>query len=114
LQQVAVRVTNRLREVDTVARLGGDEFVILIEDVPDCQNVGLLAQMIIETLNQPFTLRENYQAHIGASIGIAMYPKHGDNLEALMDNADAALYHAKDNGRGCFAYFSAELAAKRA
>ncbi len=114
LQQVAVRISHRLREVDTVARLGGDEFVILIEDVPDCQNVGLLAQMIIETLSESFTLRESYQAHIGASIGIAMYPKHGDSLEALMDNADTALYHAKDNGRGCYAYFSAELIAKRA
>lgn len=76
---------------------------------------GIIYELALNShLSESFTLRESYQAHIGASIGIAMYPKHGDSLEALMDNADTALYHAKDNGRGCYAYFSAELIAKRA
>ncbi len=105
LQQVAERVSCRLREVDTVARLGGDEFVILIEDIALYEQVDPIANAIISTLSQPFILRGNHKVTIGASIGIALYPEHGNNMEELIDNADAALYRAKESGRGCFAYF---------
>jgi len=66
-------------------------------------------------LSQPFTLCQNHEVTIGASIGIGIHPPHGESVEELMDNADNAdnaLYRAKDNGRGCFAYFSAELTQK--
>jgi diguanylate cyclase (GGDEF)-like protein/PAS domain S-box-containing protein len=112
LKQVAERVKNRLREVDTVARLGGDEFVILIENVTDFQNLARIADAIIDALSQPFILYERHKAHIGASIGIAIFPEHGNDIELLMDNADIALYHAKNQGRGCFAYFSEQLTKK--
>jgi diguanylate cyclase (GGDEF)-like protein/PAS domain S-box-containing protein len=105
LQQVAERIKNRLREIDMVARLGGDEFVIVIDEVLR-QDVDLIAKAIIQALSQPFTLYETHQVSIGVSIGIAFYPQHGDSADALMDNADTALYVAKDQGRGCFAYFS--------
>jgi len=61
---------------------------------------------VISTLTEAFQLSESIRVQIGASIGISIYPKHGDNIESLMDHADIALYQAKDNGRGCFAYFS--------
>jgi diguanylate cyclase (GGDEF)-like protein/PAS domain S-box-containing protein len=112
LQQVAVRIKTCLRQVDMVARLGGDEFFILMEDVKGYEYVAPVAALIIQTLSQPFTLSQNQVAYIGASIGIAIHPEHGDNTEILMDHADAALYHAKDQGRGCFAYFSEELTQK--
>ncbi len=114
LQQVAKRVKAHLREVDMVARLGGDEFVILIETehVDDYKNISCVAENIIHTLKQPFTLYQNNEVYIGASIGIAIHPQHGDSVEALMDNADAALYHAKDQGRGCFVYFYEALTHK--
>lgn len=95
-----------------VARLGGDEFVVLMEHFEHYEVVARIAEDIIESLSQVFMLGENYEAHIGASIGISIYPEHGDSIEALMDNADAALYHAKDNGRACFAYFSEQLTRK--
>ena len=107
LKQVAERIKIRLREIDTVARLGGDEFVILIEEVKHYEDVAQVAEAIIHTLSQPFTLYDSHQVTISASIGIAIHPDHGKSIGELMDNADTALYQAKDSGRGCFVYFSA-------
>jgi diguanylate cyclase (GGDEF)-like protein/PAS domain S-box-containing protein len=112
LKQVAERVKSRLREVDTVARLGGDEFVILIENITLYEHLGHIADVIIQVLSEPFTLYERHKVYIGASIGIAVFPDHGNDVDVLMDNADTALYHAKNQGRGCFAYFSEQLTKK--
>lgn len=109
LQQVAERITNRLRNVDMVARLGGDEFIIMLENIVNPQDASRVAEDIIRELSKPFTLSENHDVWIGASIGISLYQQHGDSLEILMDHADKALYQAKDRGRGCFAYFSEDL-----
>jgi diguanylate cyclase (GGDEF)-like protein/PAS domain S-box-containing protein len=105
LQQVGKRIKEHLREMDTVARLGGDEFVVLMENVMHQEDIAHVANNIIDALKQPFTLSQQHEVHIGTSIGIALYPQHGDSMEMLMDNADTALYLAKDQGRGCFAYF---------
>lgn len=107
LAQAAGRVKARLREADTVARLGGDEFVVLLEGVGRAQAASV-ATDIIHALSQPFTLCQSHPAQIGVSIGISLYPQDGDSVESLMDNADAALYRAKNQGRGCFAYYGAE------
>jgi diguanylate cyclase (GGDEF)-like protein len=109
LQQVAERITSRLRDVDMVARLGGDEFVVLLEDIALPEDAARVAKEIITDLTKPFCLSHNDNVQIGASIGISLYPQHGDSSELLMDHADAALYQAKDAGRGCFAYFSEDL-----
>ncbi len=117
LQQVATRIKARLREVDMVARLGGDEFVILLEDITHPEDAARVAEDIVADLSKPFQLLKSNNAHpelsrqvrIGASIGISLFPQHGDSPESLMDNADIALYRAKDEGRGCFAYFSEEF-----
>ncbi len=109
LQQVAKRITGRLREVDMVVRLGGDEFIVLLEDIPNPQDAARVAEDIITDLGKPFKLTLSDDVRIGASIGISLYPQHGDTYEILMDHADAALYQAKDQGRGCFAYFSEYL-----
>ncbi|MDD1608374.1 MAG: EAL domain-containing protein [Methylococcaceae bacterium] len=108
LQQVAEQIKVRLRDVDMVARLGGDEFVVLLDDISQPTDIEHVARDIIATLNQPFMLQNNC-VQIGVSIGISLYPQHGDNPEILIENADAALYFAKKRGRGCFAYFSNEL-----
>ncbi len=109
LQQVAERITSRLRDVDMVARLGGDEFVVLLEDIALPEDAARVAKEIITDLTKPFCLSHNDNVQIGVSIGISLYPQHGDSSELLMDHADAALYQAKDAGRGCFAYFSEDL-----
>jgi len=109
LQQVAERITNRLRDVDMVARLGGDEFIVLLEDIAHPKDAARVAKEIIVDLTKPFCLAQSDNVQIGASVGISLYPQHGGSPEILMDHADAALYQAKDAGRGCFAYFSEDL-----
>lgn len=106
LQQVAMRIKARLREIDLVARLGGDEFIVLVENIRHREHIDRIAETIIQTISQPFTLCQNHDVTISTSIGISIYPEHGNTIEALMNNADTALYRAKDQGRGCFVYFS--------
>ena len=109
LQRVAERITARLREADIVARLGGDEFVVLLKDIAQPENAARIAENIVADLCKPFQLSLSGDVCIGVSIGISLYPQHGDNPEKLMNSADTALYQAKDRGRGCYAYFSEEL-----
>jgi diguanylate cyclase (GGDEF)-like protein/PAS domain S-box-containing protein len=101
LQQVATRITDRLR--------GGDEFIVLLEDIAHTEDAARIAKDIVTVLTQPFSLSQSDNVQIGASIGISLYPQHGDSPEILMAHADVALYQAKDVGRGCFAYFSEDL-----
>ena len=106
LKQVAARITRCLRDSDMVARLGGDEFVLVLENLKIPESAETVALKVIADLTLPFQLSENNSVQIGASIGISIYPQHGSTPEQLMDNADTALYQAKECGRGCFAYFS--------
>jgi len=106
LKQVAARITGGLRDSDMVARLGGDEFVLVLENLKIPTDVEAVALKVIADLTIPFQLSETDSMQIGASIGISIYPQHGSTFEMLMDHADAALYQAKANGRGCFSYFS--------
>ncbi len=108
LQQVATRILSRVRNVDMVARLGGDEFVVLLEDIAHAEDAARVADEIISVLSKTFQLSQNNDVKIGVSIGISLYPEHGDSYGILMSSADAALYQAKDQGRGCYAYFSEE------
>ncbi len=109
LVQVARRVNACVRNVDTVARLGGDEFTVLLNNISHFEDAGRIAEIIIAELTQPFHLSVSDDVRIGTSIGISLYPQHADTVEKLMDHSDMALYQAKKNGRGCFAYFSKEL-----
>ncbi len=106
LQQVAKRISQRMRESDMVARLGGDEFVLLVHKFNQLSDVENIAQTIIAALSCPFTLSQNNKVEIGVSIGISLHPEHGDTHDLLIDTADLALYEAKNNGRGCFAHYS--------
>ena len=109
LQQVAARITMRLRQVDIVARLGGDEFIVALKNITHPEDAARIAKNIVADLSKPFKLSLSDDVRIGVSIGISLYPQHGDSPEILMSCADTALYHAKDRGRGCYAYFSEEL-----
>ena len=106
LKQVVARIINCLRDSDMVARLGGDEFVLVLESLKIPEDAEIIALKVIQALTASFQLSKNNTVQIGASIGISIYPQHGSTPEILMDHADTALYQAKDNGRGCFAYFS--------
>ncbi len=109
LKQVAQRITSRLRATDLVARLGGDEFVVVLEGLAHQDDAARIATQLVADLDVPFDLPQGSDVRIGASIGIALYPLHGETPDLLMDHADIALYQAKDSGRGCFAYFSESL-----
>jgi len=111
LQQVATRLASLLRASDTLVRLGGDEFVLLLEQLAAPEDAAHLADRIIATLNHSLTLTNGVEIRTGASIGIALFPDHGQTPEQLLQQADTALYHAKEQGRGRFSYYTNELTA---
>ncbi len=108
LVEAARRITECVRESDTVARLGGDEFTVILSEVEDINSVERIAQNIIERLAAPFQLLQE-MVHVSASVGITLYPNDAKDIEALMKNADQAMYVAKNAGRNRFSYFTAAL-----
>jgi diguanylate cyclase (GGDEF)-like protein len=108
LRVVAERLQTCSRQRDTVARLGGDEFAIIQADVRGVYDAQELAVRIIASIGRPFLI-EGIRLEIGASIGIAMAPDHGDNHEDLLRNADTALYRVKAEGRSHYSVFSPSM-----
>ena len=106
LQQVAQRLSQRVRQEDTLGRLGGDEFVLVLEHLRHPQQAAHVATAILETLNQPFTLQGGQQVYVRASIGISLYPDDGNDESELVRNADAAMYEAKRRGRNSFSFYT--------
>jgi diguanylate cyclase (GGDEF)-like protein/PAS domain S-box-containing protein len=105
LIEAARRISVCVRESDTVARLGGDEFTIVMSEIADNTHVEDVAQKIISRLAEPFHLG-NEVVYISASIGITLYPNDSIDIDALMKNADQAMYVAKNKGRNRFSYFT--------
>ena len=103
LIEVARRISLDQHDEGTVARLGGDEFVLLTDSCePD--DAAALAQHLVETIRQPYVLGQQ-TVHVSVSIGVAVYPADGANDHELMVNADAAMYHAKEQGRDGYCFF---------
>jgi diguanylate cyclase (GGDEF)-like protein len=98
LKLVAQRLQAVMRRSDVVARLGGDEFAVLMDDVRSDEEVAVLSQRLLHALNQSGEIRGRTVA-IGASMGIAMIPDHGQTIDEILGNADLALYAAKEHGR---------------
>jgi diguanylate cyclase (GGDEF)-like protein/PAS domain S-box-containing protein len=110
LRAVAERLQGTLRRED-LSRIGGDEFVLLVHGLKSAEEAALVARRILSVLAQPFTV-EGETLTAGASVGIARYPKDGRDFVELLKNADAALYHAKESGRGTFSFFEPQLGAR--
>jgi diguanylate cyclase (GGDEF)-like protein/PAS domain S-box-containing protein len=108
LKQVAERLARCVRMEDTLARLGGDEFVVLLQGLGDSQVASQVARKVLKLLARPYLI-EGHQLSTSCSIGISLYPTDGTDAQTLMKNADAAMYHAKERGRGNYQYFSADL-----
>ena len=108
LKALARRLASIVREDDTVARIGGDEFTILLEGVDNVQDVATVAAKIIESFNHPYTL-SGHELIMTASVGISLYPDDGNDVDTLLQNADAAMYRAKEKGRNNYQFYTTEL-----
>ena len=107
LVEVASRIKNTMRDVDTVARFGGDEFIVVIPEIESESQVQVVADRLLASLRRPLGLGSE-TIEPACSLGIALYPAHGTTPEALMVNSDRALYAAKKRGKRCYAFFAGE------
>jgi diguanylate cyclase (GGDEF)-like protein/PAS domain S-box-containing protein len=108
LQIAAQRLCACVRDTDITARLGGDEFMVILADLDNLETVERIAQSILSNMSEPFPLNGK-QSYISASIGITIYPSDASDAEQLTQNADQAMYAAKDRGRNCYSYFTVSM-----
>lgn len=108
LVSVAERLKESIRDSDTLCRIGGDEFALILQDLADSGDAGLVAADIVQKISDPFQI-EGSDIYIGASIGISLFPRDGTDPETLLRKADAAMYLAKDGGKGMYCFASGEM-----
>lgn len=108
LQELSLRLQQHLPNPEAMARLGGDEFALWLHPLHHKQDAAHVAEEILQVVKQPWVI-ENSELHLSASIGISLYPNHAQSPQQLLQNADAALYRAKAQGRNNYAYYSKEL-----
>ncbi len=108
LKMVANRLAKTVRESDILGRIGGDEFLIVQTEVYDNSAVENVVERILKQLENPFEMAGK-SIKVGASIGISIYPSHGDNLKALIKKADSAMYKTKVSGKQSYTFFDSEI-----
>lgn len=111
LREAAQRIGGGLRSADTAARLGGDEFLVILEDFTEIAHVITVTEKLAAVMAKPVTVG-GHALHIGASIGIALFPEDGQSMEQLIQKADTAMYEAKMQGRGSHAFYSPQMTLK--
>jgi diguanylate cyclase (GGDEF)-like protein/PAS domain S-box-containing protein len=108
LKNVAHRLRNCMRAVDTLARKGGDEFTVLLPDLARAEDAALIAEKILHELELPFPV-SGQQFHISASIGIAIVPRDGESIDTLLKSADIAMYRVKASGKNGYRFFAPDM-----
>jgi len=108
LQNIAVRISNAVRKIDTVSRLGGDEFIVLLPEINGEETVLVIAQRIMASASPVFLCR-GQECHVTISIGIATYPEDALELNALIKCSDTAMYYVKQNGRNGYARYRPDM-----
>ena len=108
LQNVALRFKEYLRDSDTLSRHGGDEFLLILPDINDREEVSTIADKLIQAFEKPFEVH-NQLLSASASIGIALYPDHGESFESLLKSSDAAMYKAKESGKNTYRFFTRQM-----
>ncbi len=108
LQSVGRRLSDIVRSSDTVARMGGDEFILLLTEITDVKYATMIAEKILDTIRKPFVISD-HKLYITTSIGISIYPTHGEDAETLIKNADIAMYKAKESGRDRYFLYGTNL-----
>ncbi|MDP2785493.1 MAG: EAL domain-containing protein [Sulfurimicrobium sp.] len=108
LQIVAQRLSDCIRSGDTVARMGGDDFAVILTDVSQEEDISRVTHKILAAIAEPATV-ESHQLTVTCSIGVSLFPRDGEDAAALLKNADAAMYRAKEQGRNSVQYYTAEI-----
>ena len=108
LYQIGHRLLECVRSTDTIARLGGDEFTVILEDCADMQVVTRTCERILESLAEPLLI-DGTEISLGCSIGVSLYPSDGHSAQSLLQNADSAMYKAKERGRNNFQFFTQDM-----
>ncbi|MCL4184034.1 MAG: EAL domain-containing protein [Burkholderiaceae bacterium] len=108
LKAVATRLTEVLRPGDTVSRVGGDEFVLILGSTSGPDDAAAVSQRLLEHLSRPYEIG-GYSLRVTPSLGISVFPGDGEDPPTLLSRADAAMYHAKAEGRQCFRFFTEEV-----
>jgi diguanylate cyclase (GGDEF)-like protein len=108
LVEIAERLKGAVRSADTVGRLGGDEFAVALAHLSHAEDAGLVAQKIVTALAAPFQLGV-HEVYVSASIGISVSPGDGSDPDALLKNADTAMYRAKESGRNAYQFFMPQM-----
>ena len=108
LRLVGVRLTSRLRKVDIVARVGGDEFAVVLGDVSRARDVQVICDQLLQVVTEPYDLGGK-EGRVTTSIGIAMFPEDGSDVQTLLKRADAAMYQAKQGGKNRYVFFEEEM-----
>lgn len=108
LQSAAHRLQACVRLSDTVCRQGGDEFVVLLTEVQTVWDARLTAEKLLKAMAEPHLIGD-HRLHVTPSIGISLYPDHGQDVETVVKNADIAMYHAKHSGRNTYRIFTPEM-----
>ena len=111
LVEVSHRLRDCVRAEDTVARQGGDEFIVFLPRIPDSASAGVLAAKLQHQLAKPMRLDER-ELFVGSSVGIAVYPDDGEDVDTLLKNSDTAMYQVKEAGRNHFAFFTPDMNAQ--
>ena len=111
LRHVAQRLAGCVRQGDTVARFSGDEFVLIVNDLHDAEDARVIAQKVLQAFADPFRV-EGHEVFVSTSIGISMYPSDCEDEQALLKNADTAMYRAKESGRNNYQFYTREMNAR--
>ncbi len=111
LQKVSRRLALCARDQDTVARLGGDEFIMVLGAVEHAADAAVVAERVCREISSDFEI-QGQVLNVSCSVGISLFPEHGEDVETLIKNADAAMYSSKEAGRNTFRFFTAEMTAQ--
>ncbi|MBU1882866.1 PAS domain S-box protein [bacterium] len=108
LKLVTSRIKDTIKEGDTISRQGGDEFLIILSGINDTQEIVTVIKDLLYKFEKPFDIN-GHAVSTSASIGIAVYPEHGDSFESLLQNADIAMYEAKENGKNTYSFYTEKM-----